>query len=467
MLARLAGRLADFAQRCVPDPFVIALGLTALTFALGWWVMPERSVTALASAWFTRLSAQETLTFTAQMALILVAGAALARAPLVRGGLSRLAGLPRTTGSAAALTAFVAMATSLVNWGFGLVAGAVLAREIGARFSRAGRKLDYPLVAAAGYLGLMIWHGGLSGSAPLKVAEAGPLGGAPIPLDETLFSRMNVALCLLLLVWVPIIVKRMASPAKERLWPVAPLDSDEAAAAVAAGAGAAPDTGAGETEPRWGRWLGALLGVFTIALGAVALRQTFAAAGFLRGLGLNTFILMLVLLGLLLFRSPVRYAQAVSGAASEAGGILLQFPFYFGLLGLLEASGLVQHLAGRSADMATALAALGLPLQWCFDMVTFLTACVVNMFVPSGGGQWAVQGSIVAEAAQSLHLPLPRAVMALAWGDEWSNMLQPFWALPLLAITGLKARDIFGYTLTIMLASGVIFALAFALFPPG
>ena len=464
MLARAAGRLADLAQRAVPDPFVIALGLTALTFALGWWVMPERTVGGLASAWFTRFSAQETLTFTAQMALILVTGAALARAPLVRGLLGRLADLPRTTASAAALTAFVAMSTSLINWGFGLVAGAVIAREIGARFSAAGRKLDYPLVAATGYLGLMIWHGGLSGSAPLKVAEAGPLGGPPIPLGETLGSRMNLALNLLLLVWVPILVRRMASPRHERLWPVAPLDADEAAAAVTAGAGTAPDTGTVGEEPRWGRWAGALLGLFAVALGALALQRAFSAAGFVRGLGLNTFILLMILVGLLLFRSPVRYAQAVSGAAGEAGGILLQFPFYFGLLGLLEASGLVQHLAGGSAGMAQSLSSLGLPLQWCFDMVTFLTACVVNMFVPSGGGQWAVQGTIVAQAAQSLQLPLPRAVMALAWGDQWSNMLQPFWALPLLAITGLKARDIFGYTLAIMLASGVFFVLAFALF---
>src|SRR5215510_15362300 len=195
MLSRFAARLADWAQRWVPDPFVIALGLTALTFALGWATMPERSVRALAGGWWARVTAGETLTFTAQMCLVLVAGSALARAPSVRGLLARLADVPRSTASAAALTSLVAMVGAFLNWGFGLVAGAVLAREIAARASAAGRKLDYPLVAAAGYVGLMVWHGGLSGSAPLKVAESGPVAGAaPIPLSETIFAPYNLAL---------------------------------------------------------------------------------------------------------------------------------------------------------------------------------------------------------------------------------------------------------------------------------
>jgi short-chain fatty acids transporter len=121
-------------------------------------------------------------------------------------------------------------------------------------------------------------------------------------------------------------------------------------------------------------------------------------------------------------------------------------------------------LAGQSASMARGLTSLGLPLGWSFDMVTFGSAALVNLFVPSGGGQWAVQGTIVAQACAELSLPVPRAVMALAYGDEWTNMLQPFWALPLLGITGLKARDILGYTLTIMLVALPLYALGFALF---
>jgi len=446
LLARIASRLAQLAQRFVPDPFVIALGLTALAFGMGYAAMPERSVGTLATGWYARVSAEGTLAFTFQMALILVAGATLASAPAVRAGLARLASVPQSTRSAAALTALVAMLAAYLNWGFGLIVGAVLAREIGARASAAGRKLDYPLVAAAGYTGLMVWHGGFSGSAPLKVAEAGPLGSPAIPISETILAPMNVALAIGMLIAIPWLLSRMASRDAERLVSVPALDPPPA------------ELGARRS------FVGPLLGLFVIVLGGIALSQLLRSRGLLNGLGLNTVNLALVLLGLALFGSPQRYARAFGESAGQAGGILLQFPFYFGILGLLESSGLVGQLAGRSDDMAGALSALGLPLQWCFDMVTFLSAGLVNLLVPSGGGQWAVQGEIVAQACRSLELPLPRAVLALSWGDEWTNMLQPFWALPLLGITGLKARDILGYTLTIMLLALPLYAAAFALF---
>lgn len=444
MLARAAARLADFAQRRVPDPFVIALGLTALAFGLGWLAMPQPSARALAAGWFARFTAGETLTFTTQMALVLVAGSALARAPLVRRALVRLADVPRGTRGAAALTAAVAMLAAFVNWGFGLVVGAVLAREIGARASAAGRPLNYPLVAASGYVGLMVWHGGLSGSAPLKVAQEGPPGLPPIPLAETLFSPFNLALSALLLLAVPWICATLAG----REAPGVPRVAEPAAA------GDAPRDGTGTL----------LLGGFAVLLGLLALDGAFEQAGLLRGLSLNTVILLLLLAGLLLCGGPARYVAAFGAGAGEAGGILLQFPFYFGILGLLEASGLVQQLAEGSAGAARALAAAGLPLQFAFDLVTWLSAALVNLFVPSGGGQWAVQGQIVTQAAGELGLSVPRAVMCLAYGDEWTNMLQPFWALPLLGITGLRARDILGWSLAIMLLSGPLYALALLAF---
>ncbi len=160
MLGRLAARLADWAQRRVPDPFVIALALTAVAFAAGWWLMPEPSAAALAEGWYARVTDAGTLAFTFQMSLILVAGAALARAPAVAGLLARLAARPTTSAGAAALTAFVAMSAAYLNWGFGLIVGALLAREIGARAAAAGRPLNYPLVVAAGDNGRMVWHGG-------------------------------------------------------------------------------------------------------------------------------------------------------------------------------------------------------------------------------------------------------------------------------------------------------------------
>ncbi len=493
MLAAVSSRLAEFARRWVPDPFVIALGLTVLAVGLGLAFGTGAAgtgiggaggtavggaaggagvtLTALAAGWFARFSAQGTLSFTFQMALMLIAGTTLARAPSVNGALARLADIPRSTGSAAALTAFVAMSAALLNWGFGLVAGAVLAQQIGARARAAGRPLNYPLVGAAGYTGLMVWHGGLSGSAPLKIAEGGPLDGVPVPLDGTILSPLNLALSAALLVFVPLLLWRMAAADGSQEGVVgAPGDApgdpgadDSTAPPTAAPSKPSDQSGPSPDAERFGL-VGRLLMLAVVALGVVALAGIVGESGWLRGIGLNTVNLTLVLLGLLLFGTPLRYGRAFGAAVPEAGGILLQFPFYFGILGVLEAGGLVGALAEGSVDLARSLAALGLPVAWCFDTVTFFSAGLVNLFVPSGGGQWAVQGTIVAEAAAELGVPLERAVMALAYGDEWTNMLQPFWALALLGITGLTARDILGYTLTVMLAALPVYLLAFALF---
>ncbi len=81
-------------------------------------------------------------------------------------------------------------------------------------------------------------------------------------------------------------------------------------------------------------------------------------------------------------------------------------------------------------------------------------------FVPSGGGQWAVQGPVLMEAAHQAGMPPERLVLALAYGDQWTNMLQPFWALPLLAITKVEARDIVGYTAAVMLLAQLVFVAA-------
>lgn len=446
MLARLSARLAGISRAVVPDPFVIALGLSVVAFVLGFVTMDSPSVDALASGWFARVSAPGTLAFTFQMTWILVTGTALAQAPVVRRALGRLADVPRSTASAAALTSAVAIVAAFLNWGFGLVAGAVLARRIGERARDDGRPLNYPLVAAAGYTCMMVWHGGLSGSAPLKVTEGTPFDGPPIALDETVLSPMNLALSAALLLFVPWLFTRLSRAEDERpvVLPDAPRDdADDAEMPGLVQRG---------------------LGLFLVALGVVALVSRAADTGALRAVTLDTMNLALAVVGLVLYGSPLRFARAFGRAVPEASGILLQFPFYFGILGLMEAAGLVERLAEGSVGLAVSMAALGLPEHFCFDVVTFFSAGLVNVFVPSGGGQWAVQGTIVARASGELGVPMSRAVMALAYGDEWTNMLQPFWALALLSITGLQARDILGYTLTVMLAALPLYLLAFLVF---
>ena len=198
-----------------------------------------------------------------------------------------------------------------------------------------------------------------------------------------------------------------------------------------------------------------LLALAVVALGLVWLLSARPSVG------INTVNLMFLILGLALHASPKAYADAIGDATSGVSGILLQFPFYAGIMGMMQSSGLIAIIAnGFVAASQWVLQTTGLQV---FYLLTFISAGLVNMFIPSGGGQWIVQGPIVVGAAEALHLAQPKAVMAIAYGDQWTNMLQPFWALPLLAITGLQARQLIGYTIPVWLATGLVFALAMLL----
>jgi short-chain fatty acids transporter len=148
------------------------------------------------------------------------------------------------------------------------------------------------------------------------------------------------------------------------------------------------------------------------------------------------------------------FLKAIDEAIGGAAGILIQFPLYFGIMGLMKYSGLVEVFSNFFIAHSNATT---------YPLFTFLSAGIVNIFVPSGGGQWAVQGPIIVKAATSMGIDLPKSILAMAYGDQLTNMLQPFWALPLLGITGLKAKEILPYTLLMMLVGAVIFVGALLL----
>lgn len=161
-----------------------------------------------------------------------------------------------------------------------------------------------------------------------------------------------------------------------------------------------------------------------------------------------------LMLGIVLHRTPARLLAALQEAIKGGAGIVIQFPFYAGIMAILVGSGLATTLSGWFASIASADT---------LPFLTFLSAGLINMFVPSGGGQWAVQAPVMIPAAQALGADLPRVAMAVAWGDAWTSMLQPFFALPLLAIAGLRIKDIMGYCLMLLFASGTIISLVFLL----
>jgi short-chain fatty acids transporter len=344
------------------------------------------------------------------------------------------------------------MVAALLNWGLGLIVGAILAREIARSARRRGVRIHYPLVVAAGYTGLLIWHGGLSGSAPVSVATPGhPLESlmGVIPVRETLLSPLNLTVTLFLLVAVPTLLALMA-PARDEDLEEAP--ADEAAPPAAPTRERTPATALEDSR--------LLVGLIVLA-GLGFLIPYFARRGW-DGVNLSAINFTFLMAGLLLHGTPRRYAASVDEAVKGVGGILLQFPFYFGIMGMMAGAGLVERLAEGFVSGAGALGALGGPVGSAHAVLTFLSAGLVNLFVPSGGGQWAVQGPVAVEAARRLGTDLPTTVMGLAYGDQLTNMLQPFWALPLLAITRLHARAIIGYTALLMLlvAPGIMLLLA-------
>jgi short-chain fatty acids transporter len=197
-----------------------------------------------------------------------------------------------------------------------------------------------------------------------------------------------------------------------------------------------------------------LVPLIIIALGVVslALRAAREGSAMLQRLDLDVINLAFLLVGLALHGSARAYGKAVADAIAGAAGIVLQFPLYFGIMGLMAASGLVSSIAG-------AIVSASRGAEWAYPLLTFVSAGFVNLFIPSGGGQWVVQGPIVLTGAATLGADPGKAVMALAYGDQWTNMAQPFWALPLLGICGVRAGDIMGYTLVVMVLAFPVFAL--------
>lgn len=454
MLARLGQRISAVFRASAPDPFVIAVLLTALTFALV-VIFTDQTPIEVVSSWSADSGVWAFLGFSMQMSLILVTGHALAASPPVAAMLRRLANLPRTPAQAAGMVALVAGTLGVLNWGLGLIGGALIARDVGRSLQRRGVRAHYPLLAAAGYVGLMVWHGGFSGTAPLKVttlddlrdvlgATADSIG--PMPITETILSPLNLVVTGGLLVLAPIVMMLLTPKGDDHIEPADLFlpESDELENAQDAADDAKlpflPNLL--ENTPIISLLLAGLIGVWAVGYYFPA---DLSSSG-VKSLTPNTVNLTMLMLGLIGHGTPRRYLRAVEKSVKGCAGIILQFPLYAGIMGMMHSSGLtakIAHSLAAGADQTT------LPI------VTFLSAGVVNLFIPSGGGQWGVQGPVAMQAALDAGVEPAKMVMAVAYGDQLTNMLQPFWALPLLAVTGVKARDIVGYTSILMLIAGV------------
>ena len=451
MLYRWGQRFDHLAHRMAPDPFVIAVLLTLLTLAMA-LINSRLSVAEVLDAWSTGTGHSggfwNLLRFGMQMCLILVTGYALADSPPIKGAIDRLASRAQTPALAIVIVSVGAMLLALFNWGLGLVGGALLARRVGERAEQRRVKIHYPLLCAAGYMGLLIWHGGLSGSAPLTVTQSHDIERilgegiahrlAPIGLEHTLVNLPNGLVVLSLVLLVPWLLCRMHPVRSKEIRSYSPTVQDTSKEL--------DDTGALANS--------AFLSTSVSLLGLSAWFFLVRRQG-LAHLDPNAINFGLLFLGIGTHGSLASYARSVGAATRGCSGIILQFPFYAGIAAVLSASGWVQRLGELLADMGpTALPA-----------AAFYSAGLLNLFIPSGGGQWGLQGPVLMEAALQSGVTPGKIVMAVAYGDQWTNMLQPFWALPLLAITGVQAREILGFTTIVLLFSQIPFVIA--LYLPG
>jgi len=424
-------------ERYLPDPyiFVVLLTLVAAAAAI---VFEGRAPMDVVRWWGNGFWGL--LTFAMQMLLVLLTGYMLASTPLVKKLLSRLAGLSGSAGGAIVLVSVVSLAASWINWGFGLVVGALFAKEIARQI-----RVDYRLLVASAYSGFIIWHGGLAGSIPLTIATEGHFSADKIgivPTSDTIFAAFNLAIVVALFIAVPLVNRLMLPDEKDSIY------VDPAKLATAEPERADSDDRRPAARLENSTVLAMLIGFAGLAY----LFDYYVIRG--ASLNLNVINFTFLFLAIVLHRTPRRLLASLDEAIRGGAGIVIQFPFYAGIMAIMMDSGLAASLSEWFVSISTAAT---LPL-W-----TFISAGIVNVFVPSGGGQWAVQSPIVIASAQALGADIPRVAMAVAWGDAWTNMLQPFWALPVLAIAGLKAKDIMGFCLIQLFVSGIIIAVGLSL----
>ena len=436
----------SWVKKILPSPFTLAIILTILSFvlALSFTQNTNSSSNHLVNILgFWQKGFWELLSFAMQMMLMLVLGNVLALTPTFKSLISFIVRYANNTSTAVVLVSLISLTLAYLNWGLSLILSALLAQQIGAKAKELNIKLNYPLIGAAAYSGLMVWHGGFSGSAPLKVAEEGhflydKIG--QISISQTILSPMNISVIIATLFFIPltfwIISKRKSQDDFD--FSKISFDKIEDKKIIKLAVGA--------ERLDLARWFS--FGFGLLMFGAVAL-------GFIQkqasGLNINSINMLLFAFALILYPNLSSLSKSVSSSIASSSGIMIQFPLYAGIMGVMKYSGLTLVFTDLFVQISN---------PDTFPLFAMLSAGVVNFFVPSGGGQWAIQGPILTEAAQTLHISIPKTIMALAYGDELTNMLQPFWALPLLGITKLKAREILPYSSIILLLGLLIYGLA-------
>jgi len=445
-------------ERWMPSPFLFAIILTYIA-AVAAFLSEGSGATELALSWFGGFWAL--LEFGMQMVLILVTAFVVAYHPWVKRVIDRLIRIPNSGRQSILLVGLVSMVTGWISWGLGLIVGAIFAREMGELADKKGMPVHYPLLCVAGYMGMSLtWHWGLSSSAGLLMNTPGNVFieqgvvDTVISTTETIFHPYALTLTVVSIVYALIILYLLSPPEDtargiseyvdvdhddEEFIEQDDLDAgtstDEDPDVVADGGEADEPTPADRINNN--KILGGIIALTGVGVTA----YTFLTEG-LGALDLNVLNFGFLMVGLALYTSPIDYLEEFYEAVESSAGIILQFPFYAGIIGIMTGTGLVNTVTEFLISIAT---------PQTFPVIAWITAGILNVFVPSGGGEWTIIGGSMLEAGETLGVEPGHTIMAYAVGDAHTNLIQPFWAIPLLAITGMRARDMFGYAITMLL----------------
>ena len=455
-VAQSGKKLSDWSERNMPNPYLFAVILSFIAYFLG-WILTENGPMDMLIHWYSGF--WKYLTFAMQMVLILVTGHALAIAPGVHPFLQRLARIPKSGGQAVLMTAYIATIMTYFHWGLGLIVASIFAREVAKEGYIKKLHLHYPLIAATAYTGQMVWHVGPSTSAGLLSATKGHVFEkifGIIPVTESVFTLYAILMAIMLcLIVIPITMWLMTPKDPDQCMGIddflsveefAPelmesKDSEKVAAVKKKGFADMIENS---------RIISYLVGL----AGIIYIIYYFATKGL--NLNLDIFNFLFLIAGIILHRTPIRYVRAITTATPGASGIILQFPFYAGIMGMISFSGLATIITTWFLGFGTAAS---------FPVITWITGGIVNIFIPSGGGEWGVIGGIIGQISMDLGVPVGKSIVAYGCGDMWTNMFQPFWAIALLGITGLRARDIMGYCIALMIVSAPFIGLGLYFFP--
>jgi len=438
MLRKLASFFTYLMRHYLPDAYLFAILLTFISAILALIFTPAdimKVITTWGGGFYGIIA------FAMQMILVLVTGYILALTPPMKKVLDWVATKADTPVKGAMIVAFVGGVGSWINWGFGLIFAGLLALEV----ARRTKKADFPVLIGAAYSGFICWHMGFSSSIGLLIATPKhpqnlieKTTGLVVPVADTIFAPWNLIPAAIIILGLPVLFY-LIHPKEEETISISPDRLKEMEDQTVKVEKPANPTLAERIDHSYAvNMIFAAMGIFYLFL-------HFSSKGL--DLNLNIVIFIFFIAGVILHGKPINYVSAMNIAIRSAGGIALQFPLYGGIMGILIGTGLAKVIAGWFVAVST---------PETFYMFQFWGAGVVNLFVPSGGGQWAVQGPITIEAAKMMNIDAVKSAMMVAWGDQWTNMIQPFWALPLLGLAGLSAKDIMGYTTMTLLWAGLV-----------